>query len=165
MQVLYLVFNEGYTATSISQPKRSDSPGNSRTWWTTQSSTGCSLSCCCTMRAGPAAFDRTERSCRSPSRTGAVGTTNLIAEGVTITQTALARDQLGAYQAQAAIAALHADAPHFKDTDWVQIVEWYNELLRFTDTPIVRLNRAVAVGEADGALSEHGPIGARLTVY
>ncbi|MGH9189933.1 MAG: RNA polymerase sigma factor [Acidimicrobiales bacterium] len=77
--------------------------------------------------------------------------TSLIAEGVTIAQAALDRDQLGAYQAQAAIAALHADAPRFEVTDWVQIVEWYDELLRLSDTPIVRLNRAVAVGEADGA--------------
>ncbi|HEY6530758.1 MAG TPA: DUF6596 domain-containing protein, partial [Acidimicrobiales bacterium] len=75
----------------------------------------------------------------------------LIAEGVDIVQAALARDQLGEYQAQAAIAALHADAPRVEETDWVQIVEWYDELLGFTDTPIVRLNRAVAVGEADGA--------------
>jgi RNA polymerase sigma factor (sigma-70 family) len=74
-----------------------------------------------------------------------------IAEGVAILQAALARDRLGEYQCQAAIAALHADAPRFDETDWVQIVEWYDELLRFTDTPIVRLNRAVAVGEADGA--------------
>ncbi len=66
-------------------------------------------------------------------------------------QAALARDRLGEYQAQAAIAALHADALRFEDTDWVQIVEWYDELLGFADTPIVRLNRAVAVGEADGA--------------
>jgi RNA polymerase sigma factor (sigma-70 family) len=77
--------------------------------------------------------------------------TALIAEGVEILQAALARDQLGEYQAQAAVAALHADAPHVEETDWVQIVEWYDELLRFADTPIVRLNRAVAVGEADGA--------------
>ena len=41
--------------------------------------------------------------------------------------------------------------PRVEDTDWVQIVEWYDELLQFADTPIVRLNRAVAVGEADGA--------------
>src|SRR5256886_3284748 len=75
----------------------------------------------------------------------------LIAEGVDIAQAALARDQLGEYQAQAAIAALHADAPRVEETDWVQIVERYDELLRFADTPIVRLNRAVAVGEADGA--------------
>jgi RNA polymerase sigma factor (sigma-70 family) len=74
----------------------------------------------------------------------------LIAEGVAVVQTALARDHLGEYQAQAAIAALHADARRFEDTDWVQIVEWYDELLELADTPIVRLNRAVAVGEADG---------------
>ena len=77
--------------------------------------------------------------------------TDLITEGVAIVQSALARDQLGEYQAQAAIAALHADAPRVEETDWVQIVEWYDELLRFADTPIVRLNRAVAVGETDGA--------------
>jgi len=74
----------------------------------------------------------------------------LIAEGVAILQAALARDRLGEYQAQAAIAALHADAPTAGETDWVQIVEWYDELLRLTDSPVVRLNRAVAVGEADG---------------
>jgi predicted RNA polymerase sigma factor len=77
--------------------------------------------------------------------------TQLIAEGVAIVQAALAQDQLGEYQAQAAIAALHADAPLFEETDWLQIKEWYDELLRFADTPIIRLNRAVAVGEADGA--------------
>jgi RNA polymerase sigma factor (sigma-70 family) len=77
--------------------------------------------------------------------------TDLIAEGVAILHAALQRDQLGEYQCQAAIAALHADAPQVEETDWVQIVEWYDELLRVTDTPIVRLNRAVAVGEADGA--------------
>jgi RNA polymerase sigma factor (sigma-70 family) len=75
----------------------------------------------------------------------------LIAEGVEILQSALARDRLGEYQAQAAIAALHADAPSAEETDWVQIVEWYDELDRLTDNPVVRLNRAVAVGEADGA--------------
>ena len=77
--------------------------------------------------------------------------TGMIAEGVAILQAALARDRLGDYQAQAAIAALHADAPSTAETDWVQIVEWYDELLALTDSPVVRLNRAVAVGEADGA--------------
>ncbi|WP_028927762.1 RNA polymerase sigma factor [Pseudonocardia acaciae] len=74
--------------------------------------------------------------------------TRLIAEGVAILQAALARDRLGEFQAQAAIAALHADAPSTSETDWAQIVEWYDELLRLTDSPVVRLNRAVAVGEA-----------------
>ncbi|MFJ6696752.1 RNA polymerase sigma factor [Streptomyces sp. NPDC091272] len=100
---------------------------------------------------------------RRASRTGAGGRlvplaeqdrtrwdTGLISEGVTILQTALARDRLGEYQAQAAIAALHADAPSTSETDWTQIVEWYDELLRLTDSAVVRLNRAVAVGEADG---------------
>jgi RNA polymerase sigma factor (sigma-70 family) len=77
--------------------------------------------------------------------------TATIAEGVEILQAALARDRLGEFQAQAAIAALHADARSAAETDWVQIVEWYDELARLTDSPVVRLNRAVALGEADGA--------------
>jgi RNA polymerase sigma factor (sigma-70 family) len=76
--------------------------------------------------------------------------TNQIAEGVEVLQTALACDRLGEFQAQAAIAALHADAQSTAETDWVQIVEWYDELVRLTDSPIVHLNRAVAVGEAEG---------------
>jgi predicted RNA polymerase sigma factor len=98
----------------------------------------------------------------------------LITEGTAIVQAALARDQLGEYQAQAAIAALHADAPHIDETDWVQIVEWYDELLRLADTPIVRLNRAVAIAEADGPLAglaaladvdEHVPRRAAVAAY
>ncbi|MEU8895280.1 DUF6596 domain-containing protein [Nocardia sp. NPDC048505] len=76
--------------------------------------------------------------------------TGLVAEGIVILQNALAHDRLGEYQAQAAIAALHADARSTDETDWVQIVEWYDELLRLTDSPVVRLNRAVALGAADG---------------
>ena len=103
---------------------------------------------------------------RRASRTGAAGRlvplaeqdrsrwdTDLIAEGVAILQSALAVDRLGEYQAQAAIAALHADARSTSETDWVQIVEWYDELLLLTESPVVRLNRAVAVGEADGPLA------------
>ncbi len=73
-----------------------------------------------------------------------------ITEGVAVLQKALASDRLGEYQAQAAIAALHADARKVSETDWVQIVEWYDEVLRLTGSPVVRLNRAVAVGKADG---------------
>ena len=76
--------------------------------------------------------------------------TAMITEGVAVLQAALARDRLGEYQAQAAIAALHADAQTADETDWVQVVEWYDELVRLTGSPVVRLNRAVAVGEADG---------------
>jgi RNA polymerase sigma factor (sigma-70 family) len=100
---------------------------------------------------------------RRPARTAADGSlvplsaqdrslwdTDLVAEGVAVLQAALARDRVGEFQAQAAIAALHADARTVEETDWVQIVEWYDELVRLTDSPIARLNRVVAVGEADG---------------
>ena len=76
--------------------------------------------------------------------------TAAIAEGVAIVQQALAQDRLGEYQAQAAIAALHADAASPDETDWLQILEWYDELSRLTDSPVVALNRAVAVGAVDG---------------
>lgn len=77
--------------------------------------------------------------------------TDLIIDGIGLLRTALARDRLGEFQAQAAIAALHADAQSAEETDWVQIVEWYDELYLLTDSPVVALNRAVAVGEAHGA--------------
>ena len=76
--------------------------------------------------------------------------TSLIAEGVTVLQLALRRDRLGEFQAQAAIAALHADAPRAEETDWVQIVGWYDGLRRLTESPVVQLGRAIAIGKADG---------------
>jgi RNA polymerase sigma factor (sigma-70 family) len=78
--------------------------------------------------------------------------TAAIAEGVAILQAALARERVGEYQAQAAVAALHADAASAAETDWPQVLEWYDELSRLTDSPVVALNRAVAVGEVDGPL-------------
>ncbi|KGN41086.1 RNA polymerase sigma factor [Knoellia aerolata] len=79
--------------------------------------------------------------------------TALVAEGVQILQDALARDRLGEFQAQAAIAALHADARSTAETDWTQVLEWYDELLRLHPSPVVALNRAVALGEVDGPLA------------
>ena len=58
----------------------------------------------------------------------------------------------GPYQVQAAISALHAQATHSEDTDWGQIAALYGELLRMMPSPIVELNRAVAVAMADGPL-------------
>ena len=80
--------------------------------------------------------------------------TAAIAEGVALLQGALARDSLGPYQVQAAIAALHDDAASPDETDWVQILEWYDELARLdAGNPVVALNRAVAVGHVDGPLA------------
>lgn len=76
--------------------------------------------------------------------------TRTIADGIGILQAALAQDRLGEFQAQAAIAALHADARSVEETDWPQILEWYDKLVQLTGSPIARLNRVVAVGEVEG---------------
>jgi predicted RNA polymerase sigma factor len=75
-----------------------------------------------------------------------------IAEGVRIINAALARDKPGEYQIQAAIAALHDDAPSAEETDWSQILEWYDDLVALTKNPMAALSRAVVVGEVDGPL-------------
>ena len=75
-----------------------------------------------------------------------------IAEGVGILQGALARDRPGEYQIQAAIAALHDDAACADETDWPQILAWYDDLLALSDNPSAALSRAVAVGKVDGPL-------------
>ncbi len=151
MRVLYLVFNEGYSG-DVDLAAEAIRLTRQLAWAADDAEADGLLALMLLHHA------------RRRSRTGSDGRivplaeqdrgawdTTLIAEGVEVLQAALARDRPGEYQAQAAIAALHADAPRVEDTDWVQIVEWYDELLRFAPTPIVRLNRAVAVGEADGA--------------
>jgi len=79
-----------------------------------------------------------------------------IAEGVAILQGALSDQRPGRYQMQAAIAALHADAKTSQETDWPQILEWYDELIALSEAPDREdpagvLNRAVAVGHVSGA--------------
>ena len=73
-----------------------------------------------------------------------------IAEGVAVLDATRRRDQPGPYQLQAAIAACHATAPAAADTDWARIAELYGELTRCLPTPVVELNRAVAVGMSAG---------------
>jgi RNA polymerase sigma-70 factor, ECF subfamily len=73
-----------------------------------------------------------------------------IAEGVDLLEKALARGRPGPYQVQAAIAACHATAPVAADTDWPQIAMLYAQLARMVPSAVVELNRAVAVGMADG---------------
>jgi RNA polymerase sigma-70 factor (ECF subfamily) len=75
----------------------------------------------------------------------------LIAEGQALVRRCLQRGQPGTYQIQAAIQAVHSDAPTAADTDWRQIVALYDQLLVLAPTPVVALNRAVAVAEVDGA--------------
>jgi RNA polymerase sigma-70 factor (ECF subfamily) len=74
----------------------------------------------------------------------------LIAEGHAIVRGCLRRNQPGPYQIQAAINAVHTDAPSAAETDWRQIVELYDQLQEIAPSPVVTMNRAVAVAEVDG---------------
>jgi RNA polymerase sigma-70 factor (ECF subfamily) len=74
----------------------------------------------------------------------------LIAEGQDIVRRCLRRNQPGPYQIQAAINAVHSDALVASATDWWQILQLYNQLLELTPSPVVALNRAVAVAEVEG---------------
>jgi RNA polymerase sigma-70 factor (ECF subfamily) len=73
-----------------------------------------------------------------------------IVEGVALVQQALSSEWFGPYTVQAAIAAVHATAPSFAATDWTQIVNLYDMLLEVIPSPIVEINRAVAVAMRDG---------------
>jgi RNA polymerase sigma-70 factor (ECF subfamily) len=75
----------------------------------------------------------------------------LIEEGQAIVRRCLRRNQPGPYQLQAAINAVHADAATIEETDWSQIVALYDQLLEVAPTPVVALNRAIAIGEVQGA--------------
>jgi RNA polymerase sigma-70 factor (ECF subfamily) len=100
---------------------------------------------------------------RRPARTAADGSLVLLAdqdrgrwdramigEGQDLVRACLRRNRPGPYQLQAAIAAVHADAPVAADTDWRQILALYDQLTVVAPTPVVALNRCVAVAEAEG---------------
>jgi len=94
----------------------------------------------------------------------------LIAEGVGVLDQALATGSSGPYQVQAAIAACHATAPDTASTDWPQIAALYTELERLSPSPVVQLNRAVAIAMSDGipaglALVEELAASGRLDGY
>ena len=101
---------------------------------------------------------------RRPARTAADGSLvllpdqdrslwdqELIAEGHELVRACLRRNQPGPYQIQAAINAVHTDAASAEETDWAQILALYDQLLVWTPTPVVALNRAVALAQVDGA--------------
>jgi RNA polymerase sigma-70 factor (ECF subfamily) len=92
----------------------------------------------------------------------------MIAEGLALIDKAIRHRRAGPYQIQAAIAALHAHALRFEDTDWVQIDLLYAALEEVQPSPVVTLNRAVAVAKARGAaeaLAMVEPLGDRLSGY
>ena len=76
---------------------------------------------------------------------------SMIEEGRAILRACLRRNQPGAYQLQAAINVVHADAPTVEETDWSRILALYDQLFALAPTPVVALNRAIAVGEVTGS--------------
>jgi RNA polymerase sigma-70 factor, ECF subfamily len=93
---------------------------------------------------------------------------DMIAEGIELVKKALAARQPGPYQVQAAIAAVHADAERAEDTDWAEIDQLYAVLQGLQPSPVVSLNRAVAVAKLhgpDAALAMIEPLGEQLTTY
>jgi len=92
----------------------------------------------------------------------------MIAEGLALVDKAMRHGRPGSYQIQAAIAALHARAPQFADTDWVQIERLYAALERLQPSPVVTLNRAAALAKVAGpeaALAMIEPLAPRLSGY
>ena len=158
LAVVYLIFNEGYTASSGDQLLRPDLCGEAVRL-------GRLLAALMPDEAevaGLLALMLLAES-RAPSRTAADGSLvlladqdrarwdrALVAEGQAIVRACLRRNQPGPYQIQAAINAVHSDAPTAADTDWRQILRLYDQLLALAPTPVVALNRAVAVAEVDG---------------
>ncbi len=104
----------------------------------------------------PARFDAEGRIVTLDRQDRSLWDTREIAEGVRVLQSALAMQRPGRYQMEAAIAALHDDAARAEETDWPQILAWYDDLVALTDDPVRQdpaavLGRAVAVGHVVGA--------------
>jgi RNA polymerase sigma-70 factor (ECF subfamily) len=157
LHVVYLVFNEGYAASSGESLTRADLSGEA-------------------IRLGRLLLGLLPEpevmgllalmllhESRRPARTSPTGELVLlddqdrsrwnrehIAEGTALVEQALASRRIGPYTLQAAIAAVHAEAPVAAATDWAQIVSLYDVLVRAEPTPVVRLNRAAAVAMRDG---------------
>ena len=160
LAVVYLIFNEGYAASS------GDAAGPRRTCCTEAIRLGRLLAelmpdepevtgllaLMLLTRVAPGAAGRRRRrhSCCWPTRTAAGGIATLIAEGQALVRRCLRRNQPGPYQIQAAINAVHSDAPVAAATDWRQILRCTTSSSRVSPSPVVALNRAVALAEVEG---------------
>lgn len=159
LHVLYLMFNEGYASTAGPSLARPDLSGEAirlvrivhALLPAAEEVAGLLALLLLTdarraARTGPDGelipLDEQDRTCWDRS---------LIAEGVALVEATLPRGRVGAYQLQAAIAALHDEAPSADETDWAQILALYSVLARLADNPMVELNRAIA------AAMVHGP--------
>ena len=159
LSVVYLVFNEGYTATSGDDLSRADLSAEAIRLASMlvqlmpdEPEVHGLLALLLLIEARRAARTDSDGSLvlladQDRSRWDA----EMIAQGHAMVASLIRRNQPGPYQLQAAINAVHTDAPSAVDTDWEQILQLYDQLLALTPTPIVALNRAVALAEVHGA--------------
>ena len=159
LAVVYLIFNEGYAASSGERLVREDlcargDPPRAAAGRADARRAGghgaARADAAGRVAPGRAHHRRTATWCCWPTRTAAAGTARCIAEGQAIVRRCLRRNQPGPYQIQAAINAVHSDAPTAAATDWRQILQLYDQLLALAPSPVVALNRAVAVAEVEG---------------
>ncbi|MEO7370457.1 MAG: RNA polymerase sigma factor [Ilumatobacteraceae bacterium] len=158
LAVLYLIFNEGHVATSGTALVRDDLCGEAirlarllvELMPDEGEAQGLLALLLLTEARRPARIAGDGSLVRLGDQDRALWDRSLIDEGHDRVRACLRRNLPGPYQVQASIAAVHADAPSAAATDWSQIVQLYDQLLMFTPTPIVALNRAIAIGELDG---------------
>lgn len=174
LQVIYLVFNEGYSAAAGAEVTRAELTGEAIRLGRLLTE----------LRPEPEVIGLLSlmllQESRHAARTSPTGDLILlenqdrslwnreqIAEGLALLEKALKSRRFGSYTLQAAIAAVHAEAESVAATDWRQIVALYNRLVRIQPSPVVQLNRAVAIAECEGpeaglahidAVLEHGEL-------
>ena len=156
LSVVYLIFNEGYLATSGEELVRSDISAEAIRLGRLLAGlmpdepevAGLLGLMLLTEARRPARTDRSGNLITLPDQDRGLWDESLIAEGHDIVAACVRRNRPGPYQIQAAIAAIHTDARTAEETDWDQIVALYTQLAVLAPTPIVQLNRAIAVAES-----------------
>lgn len=158
LAAVYLVFNEGYAATSGAELVRTDLADEAvrlarllvELMPDEPEALGLLALLLLTEARRPARTAPDGSLVRLPDQDRSLWDRRLVAEGHDLVRRCLRRNRPGRYQLQAAIAALHTDAPTAAATDWAQVVALYDQLLALDPGPVVALNRAVAVAELRG---------------